>query len=748
MNIFKQEQRILSRLETKDLVGRENELNALLNHAREQKKGRGLLVLSAPADGSSELLRQVYDKLFHSGAEIIPVYFAFRRSDGTAANAARRFLLTFLLQTVAFRRKDVRMLNASPEIREIAELASPNDGYWIDRLVAALEAESALDDEGSFIRQALSVPFRAADYDAKSVVLFDDFQEAEHLTGGVSFISELNQIYSHSKVPFVIAGHRRHLLNATQSIENGMLNADVLRLPDFSPSDGAKLVEILAANYEVEINDETRDLIVQQLEAKPAFITALLQGARERKITLNSFQNVQKVYTEELLGGRIWRYFDSIFNDLAPHLETQREIIEVLQEAMASGSKSSVEFWQRRLSLPSREFYEILRGLHQYEILRLAGSVIEFDDEQIVSRDYIKARNYLEIENKPRALTRAELVAEFLERAPNLMARYYRRSASIGLRELLHSFDCQALPQVLFDYSRFKANYKGAGNEEINHGLAGETHFVKVPKIIETEFCGEFYPPMQQFIEAERCAVGIGYEAGSFSRRNKVYWMAAEIDSKLEATRELTALWIDRLRNAAVGCKFDRVQFWLIAPEGFAPDAMNLLSTQGIFASNRKQVELINRNLQLAGIVIPTPKTSVDEVEMTITMDEEAERIAAQNIEEFARRHGFSLSSVNQMKTALVEACINASEFSLSPDRKIHQKFSFDGKKLTVTVSNRGLTLPVSALQTADKQNENEKGRRGWGIKLMRKLMDEVEFEQVDDGTRIKMVKYLSKSDN
>ena len=41
--------------------------------------------------------------------------------------------------------------------------------------------------------------------------------------------------------------------------------------------------------------------------------------------------------------------------------------------------------------------------------------------------------------------------------------------------------------------------------------------------------------------------------------------------------------------------------------------------------------------------------------------------------------------------------------------------------------------------------SEGQKGRRGWGLKLIRTLMDEVEFERVDDGTRLRMTKYLRK---
>jgi anti-sigma regulatory factor (Ser/Thr protein kinase) len=47
----------------------------------------------------------------------------------------------------------------------------------------------------------------------------------------------------------------------------------------------------------------------------------------------------------------------------------------------------------------------------------------------------------------------------------------------------------------------------------------------------------------------------------------------------------------------------------------------------------------------------------------------------------------------------------------------------------------------------ADNSNQTEAGertgRRGWGLELIRRLMDEVRVEQVDDGTRILMTKYL-----
>jgi serine/threonine-protein kinase RsbW len=137
-------------------------------------------------------------------------------------------------------------------------------------------------------------------------------------------------------------------------------------------------------------------------------------------------------------------------------------------------------------------------------------------------------------------------------------------------------------------------------------------------------------------------------------------------------------------------------------------------------------------------------------------MGDDTELIAAHTVEQIARRIDFPSEAINQIKTALIEACINAAEHSLSPDRKIYQRFRVESDRLVVTVSSRGV-VPVninngegdSAGQPASNGNsatDLTKGRRGWGLKLIRSLMDEVEFERVDDGTRLRMTKYLRKS--
>jgi serine/threonine-protein kinase RsbW len=315
------------------------------------------------------------------------------------------------------------------------------------------------------------------------------------------------------------------------------------------------------------------------------------------------------------------------------------------------------------------------------------------------------------------------------------MAKLYRRGSSLGVREVLGAFDGRRVPSLLLDYSKFREDFKGVADAEILEA-AREAEKIVLPRIFFTTAASAFYQPISQIAESERSAIALGFESRNEDPNDEIVWIAAEIDSKLEAARDVAEFWCDRLEAAAFMCGFENCRIWLIAPEGFSPDALKLLEERNAYGSSRRQVDLLRRFLNAPAAT--SAELAANEYEIVIPMDEDAELIAAHAVEEIARRHNLDTRSVNQIKTALIEACINASEHSLSPDRKIYQRFRVEDDRVVLTVSNRGLKL--ASRMPSDEPTE---GRRGWGLQLMRKLMDEVTIEQVDDGTRIVMTKYL-----
>jgi serine/threonine-protein kinase RsbW len=727
---------ILSRISAEKFIGRTHELDEILRHSKLENDHKGLLVLSTLGDGTTELLCQIYDQLFYENGNVIPIYFSLNYNHKTVEQIAGNFLQVFLSQVVAFRRNDANMLLSAPDICEVAEKAIPSDGVWLDRLIAGCETESKLEDVFGYVRNCLSSPLRADAYGVKTLVMIDNLHLSENLNDDISLIEELKEIFSRAKTPYVFAGKRRYLLQVSQSGNTKLQNCQVLNLQELARLDAA-------SKSKVKINEQGSDLLIRQFSGKPLFIEAVFAAAYSKKKDLDSFQKIEQVYTDALFGGRIGKIYDTVFNEVTPNLEIQRQIIGLLFDSLTNENhKSSIDVWQRRINLNNNEFQRLMKALHTHEVIRLTASMVEVTGENLSLSAYIKSRFRLEILAEPRVLVVSDILAESLKNAPKMMSDFYRNSSALGLRELLSHFNCQEVPKILFDYAEFKEKLKGKPLNEVANDLKSAELF-KLPQMIFNATCAAFYPPIKQFSDDERCTVSLGFEQGNYISENEIVWLVAEVDSKLEATNELAEFWCDRLEMVALMCGFEKYKLWLITPEGFSPEAFEILAQRRAFSSSRKQLELLVSLLKVENVV--KPRLKANEYEMIVPMGDDTELIAANAIEEIAKRHNFQPKAINQIKTALVEACINASEHSHSPDGKIYQKFTVEDDKIIITISNRGVKIPANKALEITSQIEKGEGRRGWGLKLMKTLMDEVKFEQVDDGTSISMTKYLTK---
>jgi serine/threonine-protein kinase RsbW len=342
-------------------------------------------------------------------------------------------------------------------------------------------------------------------------------------------------------------------------------------------------------------------------------------------------------------------------------------------------------------------------------------------------------------------------MGDALKRAPGTMARYYKRGTTPGLRELLAAFDCQRVPQILFQYDKFSESYKGVAIEETLSGLEAETNLIRLPQVVHTATCSAFSEAMRQICEEDRCAVAHAFEGAHYTDANAIVWLVADVESKLEVDAQVADVWCGRLEALARKTGFGRFRIWLIANEGFTSEACEVLNKRNAYGSSRRQLELLSGRLnEDRGLL--QQGSSADEFVMILPMGADNELVAANAVEQIARRIAFRPEAINQIKTAIVEACINAAEHSFSPDRKIYQRFRVENDRLVVTISSRGV-VPANVGDQNGEQgapldgvDEAAKERRGWGLKLIKTLMDEVEFERVDDGTSLRMTKYLRNS--
>jgi serine/threonine-protein kinase RsbW len=134
------------------------------------------------------------------------------------------------------------------------------------------------------------------------------------------------------------------------------------------------------------------------------------------------------------------------------------------------------------------------------------------------------------------------------------------------------------------------------------------------------------------------------------------------------------------------------------------------------------------------------------EVTLTLPMAPEMEVTASRAATAMAESMRMSADKIDEVRLAVVEACINAFEHSHAPDRRVRITLAVLGEsepeKLEIKVHDAGVGFSPRELEEpriAEKLKAARK--RGWGLKIIEGLMDEVEIDSGTDGTTVVMRK-------
>lgn len=145
------------------------------------------------------------------------------------------------------------------------------------------------------------------------------------------------------------------------------------------------------------------------------------------------------------------------------------------------------------------------------------------------------------------------------------------------------------------------------------------------------------------------------------------------------------------------------------------------------------------------------PPAESREIHLTIPVAPEMEIAATAQVAALGEWMELGRDKIDEVKMAVVEACINAFEHSGTPDHKVELKFRVASEKdtdgvrtfLEVDVLDNGHGFDpsrVTAPQIGQKLRAPHK--RGWGLRIIRSLMDDVRIVSGERGTMIVMRKY------
>jgi serine/threonine-protein kinase RsbW len=733
--------------EAECFFGRREEMERLQGMTRDivRGAGRSIHLWGPPGIGKTELLRQFAARLFREGGEVLPFYYAFPELEWELKDFAADFSGAFVVQYLAFQRNDPSLLEMTqtPDavFALLREEGSEAGRFLADRYRYFLN----LDTRRSPSAEVALLPGQFAEAHGWNVqVLLDDFSR---LSGyrPAPLADWPREAFLARRAPVVTAGRER--ANPGGILGGGEL-AGVLGTWEMGSLDeeGAdRMLRSLLRLGGLEMEAALRRRLLLQVDRSPFYMGVLVRelqgGAAVDERTL------QRAYAAAICRGEIRRYWLQIMTAAAPSPEGLRSALELLGYCRGKGEKHLyVAHVASQLGMERDAVDEAARTLARAGVIRIDCSRIHVVPDRVLG-DFVDA--FIREEsgaNTP--FVEAALAAKKVESADEERKRAAREKWRIQLTELLEAWSGQDVPRVLFSAGDFGKRFEKVDNEKVGEELGRDKVRIRVPRVVSV--ASGIVASAAGSVAFEADAVAWTFPGDVSSQEQPTCWVVKILEGAAveEGEVEEFARAVESLRDEG-GLFPAKTVKWLISPaQGFTPDAISRASRVRVLTSTRYQVELLGRLLGVELREFFTPEPSAGEAvkrlefEMSIPMVSETELVAARAVEQLAESMNFAHGEIGKIKMALVEACINAFEHSGLPEGKVKILFSVLGESLTVRVENRGRRFTPRRIAATGGSGEMRK--RGWGLNLIRELMDEVEFEPKDDGVSLVMVKHLT----
>jgi serine/threonine-protein kinase RsbW len=120
------------------------------------------------------------------------------------------------------------------------------------------------------------------------------------------------------------------------------------------------------------------------------------------------------------------------------------------------------------------------------------------------------------------------------------------------------------------------------------------------------------------------------------------------------------------------------------------------------------------------------------------------ELVAVEGLEKMGKYFGVSEDKIAEARLVVTEAIINAMEHTGLENPYVTVEFSMTKEKLMILVKDSGEGFDPEEVEEPDIQKKIAGvNKRGWGLKLMKSMSDDLIIESGTGGTKISIIKHL-----
>lgn len=673
--------------------------------------------------GKTEVLRRTHRELFWGQGIVVPIYYQF--SESTRLDEfAGDFIAEVVKQFLAFKRRDPGIARGQLTLAKLrGQLADEGFMEGADLITAHLDAR-ALGEPTALLKNAMrTLEVMTRETGSEAFLLLDDIGRAAAISLYEDGPGILREIASALKSVAFAASTGTGAMSEGLS---GEVCSETMELAGLPAHDARTMIEELLRGYSLSFEAEVVSTAAQRLAGNPFYIREIVRalscGPGDALKTLKGFATL---YVNEITSGTLGTALGGLFSRCG------HKGLRTLRALMMQRGSVAVDDLSERLGLAAPDMERVVRVLDSLNLISLhLGSLMCTPDP--VLRDYIEYMASTGLLGKGIEETRTWMIRDVLKAGYSGLGGGVRQRFRQEVMSTMRAFDGEEAPEALFRL--------GAGGEVLE-GISDDS-VLRLPTVTGSFAASAF----EKYESGLPIVIAHGFAPGRFDASGEVLWLTGIKESQTPVNIGDVENFLRRSRILQREFCPARVIRWLVGQKGFSSEAISRLVEEGpAYTSDAAALALIKKLVTPSGSGGPRgPEPVRREFEIVLPPSRNAELVGVRAATEISAEMGFDEDSIGRIKTSVVEACINAFEHSGSPPSKVHLRFVAAPEALTIYVSNPGFDFDGAfAAPPAAGGAGAMPQKRGWGLELMKGLMDEVRFESLEGGTRLVLVKYL-----
>jgi len=407
----------LKEMADKNVIGRKNELEVLKSVIAEANSGDASSIFLSGNRGSGKtcLLQRLFHDLFNNHDGPVPFFYTFSTAFTSIENISKDYLESFILQYLAFIRKEPSLITSSIySMEDLQDIAGKSESYWIIDIIDSYTKILDGNDAIKLFSYVMSAPYQSYMKTRQPVVvMIDDFQRIRkfsELNAGENsrdFWVLIESLIHSGNVPHIISGNQADLNRMFFEESAFGEHMDVIHLQGLNRDDSHRYFNMLCEKYSLTIEGGLSGFF-NIFNGNPLYIKSFIQAARQAGTSLNR-DDAWEIYFREVTNGKLQTYWTSLLESYISHFDLRRPTLNFLWFLLTNDNDIALSNLTEDLAKKQDDLDRIIRLLNASGVVETGFSTLEIADDRVLS-DVIKGLYLKEIKREPADRIREEII--------------------------------------------------------------------------------------------------------------------------------------------------------------------------------------------------------------------------------------------------------------------------------------------------------------------------------------------------